>query len=274
MRVNDILSELERQVGPLAKQSEKAKIYLKKKNELKEYDINMFLLEMEHIQKEQKEVMQNHQIVSDDMAETTIAYEIIKNEYGVLEKQIKQIDESIETIRENLSQTVLKKQNVEHQIHILNEQIRTVEMTDEHLQSRLDAIFQDKKERLESKKEYEEKNQMLKVELSEMEGEKEATHIKLQELQKQIAEYHVQIENSQKELITLLNNNASIKARKQKFDTMLEQIQIRKAEVNQRLLARKTEEVQMLSFGSALCGRQGNQQRLLHQWRIYQVRLR
>ena len=34
VRVNDILSELERQVGPLEKQAEKARVYLKKKEEL------------------------------------------------------------------------------------------------------------------------------------------------------------------------------------------------------------------------------------------------
>ena len=45
IRVNDILSELEKQVGPLERQSEKAREYLKKKEELKTYDINMFLLE-------------------------------------------------------------------------------------------------------------------------------------------------------------------------------------------------------------------------------------
>ena len=44
-RVNDILSELEKQVGPLEKQSEVAKVYLRKKEELKTLDINVFLLE-------------------------------------------------------------------------------------------------------------------------------------------------------------------------------------------------------------------------------------
>ena len=53
VRVNDILAELERQVGPLERQSEKAKTYLKKKSELKDYDVNMFLLETERIEKEQ-----------------------------------------------------------------------------------------------------------------------------------------------------------------------------------------------------------------------------
>ncbi|MDY3818946.1 MAG: AAA family ATPase, partial [Lachnospiraceae bacterium] len=35
VRINDILAELERQIGPLERQAEKARIYLKKKEELK-----------------------------------------------------------------------------------------------------------------------------------------------------------------------------------------------------------------------------------------------
>ena len=45
VRVNDIMSELEKQIEPLEKQSEKARIYLKKREELKKLDINAFLLE-------------------------------------------------------------------------------------------------------------------------------------------------------------------------------------------------------------------------------------
>ena len=45
VRVNDILSELEKQTGPLEKQAEKARVYLKKKEELKTLDVNVFLLE-------------------------------------------------------------------------------------------------------------------------------------------------------------------------------------------------------------------------------------
>ena len=46
MRVNDILAELERQVGPLERQAEKAR-YLIKRKEVSNVDVNMFLLEME-----------------------------------------------------------------------------------------------------------------------------------------------------------------------------------------------------------------------------------
>lgn len=42
---NGILSELTKQLGPLEKQSETARIYLAKREELKELDVNLFLLD-------------------------------------------------------------------------------------------------------------------------------------------------------------------------------------------------------------------------------------
>ena len=46
-RVNDILKELEKQVGPLKEQSETARKYLAFKEELKKLDINAFLLDVD-----------------------------------------------------------------------------------------------------------------------------------------------------------------------------------------------------------------------------------
>ena len=45
LRVSDILSELEKQVGPLRRQSETAREYLRLKEELKLLDLNLFLME-------------------------------------------------------------------------------------------------------------------------------------------------------------------------------------------------------------------------------------
>ena len=242
VRVNDILAELERQVGPLERQSEKAKIYLNKKAELKEYDVNMFLLEMERIDHEEKDLREKHRIATDDMEETNTAYEKIKEEYESLEQAMVDMDEKVNSIRENMSQASVTKEKLDSQIQVLNEQIRASKMTDEHLQNRLFAIEKEEKERLESKQIYDEKKADLDEQLAAVEDRKTKAQNELESIQAKITECNAGIETGQKELIDLLNNNVHIKSRQQRYDTMLEQIQIRRAELSKRLLSRKTEE--------------------------------
>ena len=245
VRVNDILAELERQVGPLERQAEKARIYLKKKEELKTFDVNMFLLEMERIDRQLQEVKENYSIADRDYQEAKESYEQIKTEYEKLEQDMVAEDEKINAIRDEMSQSAVTKNKLESQIEILNEQIRSAEHTDEHMQSRLDAIDHEKEERISSGKTYEEEKAALDAQISEIEEKKKAAEEALQTLQTEIARCTEGMEKGKSELIELLNSKASIKARQQRFDTMEEQVNIRKAQLNQRLLARKTEEADL-----------------------------
>ncbi len=247
VRVNDILAELERQVGPLERQSEKAKIYLKKKEELKEYDVNMFLLETARIEKQQKDVEDKYHIADEELKEANTSYDKIKSEYERLEQGIAKMDEKVNSLRENLSNSSLTKEKLESQIHVLKEQIHTAEMTDEHMQSRLDAIEAEKQERFASRNEYDEKKKALDEQIAAIETKKAEAQEALAAIQAEIARCNAGIENGQNEIITLLNNKASIKARQQRFDTMLEQTNIRKAELTKRLLDRKTQEADLES---------------------------
>ena len=245
VRVNDILAELERQVGPLERQSEKAKTYLKKKSELKEYDVNMFLLESEQIRSQQKDVEDKFQIADAQLKESNADYEKIRTEYEQLGQSMAQMDEKINSIRENISNTSVMKEKLESQIQILTEQIHTAEMTDEHLQSRLDAIDQEKAQRSEQSATYIAEKEKLDEQLLETQNKQNEAQEKLTAVQQEIARCNQGIENGQKELYELLNNKAGIQSKQQRFDTMLEQINIRKAELGKRLLDRKTQEADL-----------------------------
>ena len=245
VRVNDILAELERQVGPLERQSEKAKTYLKKKSELKEYDVNMFLLESEQIRSQQKDVEDKFQIADAQLKESNADYEKIRTEYEQLGQSMAQMDEKINSIRENISNTSVMKGKLESQIQILTEQIHTAEMTDEHLQSRLDAIDQEKAQRSEQSATYIAEKEKLDEQLLEVQNRQNEAQEKLTAVQQEIARCNQGIENGQKELYELLNNKAGIQSKQQRFDTMLEQINIRKAELGKRLLDRKTQEADL-----------------------------
>ncbi len=245
VRVNDILAELERQVGPLEKQSEKAKTYLKKKEELREYDVNLFLMESERIANEQKEVEEKFHITDAELKESNGAYEKIKEEYEQLGQSMAEMDEKINSIRENISNTSVMKEKLESQIRILTEQIHAAEMTDEHLTGRLNAIDAEKKERLEFRASYDAQMEQFHTQLADITTRQEEAQKRLSLVQKEIARCNTGIEDGQKELYELLNRRADIQSRQQRFDTMLEQINIRKAELGKRLLDRKTQEADL-----------------------------
>ncbi len=242
VRVNDILAELERQVGPLEKQSQKARTFLKKKEELKSYDVNMFLLETERISGAQKEVEEKYKIADEELSETNEIYQKIKSEYEKLEEDMKDMDQKIESIRENINSSSSTRQKLESQIQILKEQIHTAETTDEHLQSRLDSIDKDKNDRLESKKDYDNQKESLDEKLLIINQKSREANDKLAKIQAEIAKCNEGIEKGQNERIELLQARASIQSKQQRFDTMIEQINIRKAELTKRLLDRKTRE--------------------------------
>ena len=242
VRVNDILSELERQVGPLEKQAEKARVYLKKKEELKTYDVNMFLMEMTRIDGQLHEVGEKCGIAEAQLHESKDSYEQVKTEYERMESEIEQLEQAIGEVRENLNGSTVLKGKLEGQINVLKEQIHTAEMTDEHLKDRLDSIEKDTQDRLAQKDVYGREREELLEALAGISERKQAAEKELDELRNGMKECSDGIERGKSEIIELLNNKASVKARKQRFDTMAEQINIRKAKLTQRLLARKTEE--------------------------------
>lgn len=81
IRINDILAELEKQVGPLARQSDKAKEYLRLKEYLKKYEVNLFLLEESSTKGELTEVTGNLDIVNEELEKAGNRLEEIKSVY-------------------------------------------------------------------------------------------------------------------------------------------------------------------------------------------------
>ena len=127
VRVNDILAELTRQVGPLERQAEHAKVYLKKKEELKECDQNLFLLEMERMDTELKGLEEKCGITEHQQAEIRQKFEGIKSRYEELEKQVAQADEQIGELQQSMNDTGVSKEKLEGQINVLREQIHTAQ---------------------------------------------------------------------------------------------------------------------------------------------------
>ena len=242
VRVNDILSELEKQVGPLEKQSEVAKVYLRKKEELKSLDINVFLLENKRLREQLASAEEKYNLASTELGETGEKYEGIKEEYERIQQEIESLDVAIEATREQLTDTGLMRGKLEGEINVLKEQINSAHGSENHLNNRKAALEeeiagkeQEKQDILTDKKDTDTQVQEIAEAAAKAKADLEA-------IQNKITELNNNIEAGKNTIIGELNQRATIKSKMGRFDTMMEQINIRKAELNSRLLRAKSDE--------------------------------
>ncbi len=243
LRVGDILSELEKQIGPLEKQSETAKIFLKKKEELKALDVNMFLLENKRIREQLQSVEEKYSIANGDLQETTEKYEGIKAEYEQIQSRMEILDEPIESARAKLTDTELLRGKLEGEINVLKEQINSAKGNEGHLENRLQTLRGEINAKNIDKEAILKDKEEIDGQLAKVEKARDEARSLLNLVQNKIEELNNNIESGKNTIIDALNSRATIKSKIGRFDTMMEQVNIRKAELNSRLLRAKSDEV-------------------------------
>ncbi|MCI8410309.1 MAG: chromosome segregation protein SMC [Lachnospiraceae bacterium] len=241
-RIEDILSELEKQVEPLKKQSETAKEYLHLRDELKKIDVNMFLSEYEILHKDITEVEGNLEIVSSDLEINQKKFQETKEEYERMEQQLEQRNLVLEQNRNQIGEKKIKKEQLEGEVKVCKEQILSVKQNEEHYKERLESISKDMKKKQEEKNKYIEEESGLFQGIQNMEQRKSDMENQLETCRQEIESIGAKIDECNHEIINSLNKNSNIKAKLEKYSTMLEQSNVKKAELTQKILKSKTEE--------------------------------
>ena len=242
VRVTDILSELTKQLGPLEKQSETARIYLAKREELKELDVNLFLLDHQRTGELLKELEEKLEQAQRELNEAQAAYDQTKIEYDRLEQELEDLNHRLDTLKEEQQQNALLKQQYEGQVQILEEQISSGKQNSEHYQNRLTALGEDLDRRTQEKEKLAEDKLELQSRLKEIRASLSKETEALENIVSNVEECTQAVEDGKNEIIEILNSRATTKGKVQRFDAMLEQLNIRKAEISQRILRLKSEE--------------------------------
>ena len=244
VRVTDILSELEKQVEPLEKQSEKAKVYLRKKEELKELDVNVFLLENKRLTEQLEEIDDKYRIAQEDYNSTTQQYDKIRTEYDEIQVHIEELDRELELTRNALTDASVTRGRLEGEINVLKEQIRGAQGNEQHFRERIKTIQAQIVEREDERAKILDGKAVLDGKVAALEQERSEAKGVLLEVQSHIEELNEKIEEDKNQIIAMLNERANIKSRMGSFDTMMEQLRIRKAELNSRLLRVRSDEAE------------------------------
>jgi chromosome segregation protein len=112
LRINDIISEIEKRIDPLRKQKEDAEIYLRLKEELKSYELNLLSREYEK-NNELLNTLQNHLISKQSELETNKKkLESNKLEFEQIIDELKDIEDeknNLEEIQDQMNSDYLEK---------------------------------------------------------------------------------------------------------------------------------------------------------------------
>lgn len=242
-RVNDILSELEKQVGPLEKQSEVARKYLLFKEELKNLDVNVFLMDSDRIKAAEKEHQDKLDIVSSRTEELNEQYEVIKTEYDRIDQELEQYNSKIDLAKTQETELKVAVERAEGEVKVLNQKIDSVKLTDTHIAEQIRRVQEALNKQKEELRTYQEKKAALDEKLDSADDVVEEAKEHSQEIQDEIARLEAEIEKNKADIIEFMNENSSMKGKVARYDTLLENINYRKTQINQRYVQFKSDEM-------------------------------
>ena len=235
LRVCDVISELEHQIKPLEKQSEVTRKYLKLRDELKEYDINMFLLETKDIKTKTSSLNEKIGITNNNLNESNLKLEETKTEYEKLGEFLEELNIKIEFIKNKITQNQLLKEKFEGEINVLNEQINTAKITDKHINEKVEALNKSINENKDELAEFETQKEELSQNILKALEVQEEDDKKLAEISKEISALSEEAENYKSKIINLFGEKSNLKSKTQRYDTMLEHINTRKEELKEKI---------------------------------------
>ena len=242
VRVDDILAEKEKRIEPLGKQSKTAREYLSKKEELKRLDVNLFLIESGRTGDVLRELSGKLSIANEDLNENRGKYESLKGEYSEVEERIKTLDGQIEEKRKQLTEGELKKERLKSQITLNEQAIKSAETSREHYIEQKESLSERLDRQIKEKEQLDLAKAEIDTALKELTVTRDEAKKELGGVQARIEELNGIIEKNQSAIMQMLNERATIKADITKYDTMLEQAKIQRAQVQSRLLRAKSEE--------------------------------
>ncbi|SCY55364.1 condensin subunit Smc [Lachnospiraceae bacterium XBB2008] len=243
IRIKDILAELEKQLAPLEKQAEKARIYLKKKEALKTLDVNVFLLENVSVNNDLKATLEKLANAQKDLEDTRTRYDQAMKEFEEVDETINTLNDEIETVRAAITDNSVTRTKLENQIELFKEQIKSAEGSEEHFNKRIADINAVIAEREKEKEKVLADKAGVDEKLKALTEMRDKVNDELTKVQQEITDLNDTIEENKNLIIESLDHKATIKSQLGRFDTMIEQINIQKADVNAKLLRFESEDM-------------------------------
>ena len=231
LRVDDIISELEVQVEPLEKQSEKAREYLRLKERLKQAEMTAFCRDAARIAKETEMLLQAEETAAEQLAESLAKSNLEKAQAAFFREKNEELDALLQQQNDKMTELRAELEKTEGEIRLREEQ----RANDEANRSRIAGEMAEKaKKQTENEAEQElcrSKMAGLKLEMDARQEELDALQEEYASLSTVLSQDETKVESFKDEIFEQIRIGTEAKGEISKREAMQEQFLARKAQL-------------------------------------------
>ena len=241
IRISDILTELERQVTPLQKQSLTAKEFLRLREELKRHEANNFIFESTKLREKLEELEENEVILNEELENVNFESDSILEKYNQVVIIIEELENELNKKKDSLTQNNRKLGELVGEVKLLNEKLSNDNQATLNANKRVENIDKDIAIKNENEKKYDLEKLSLNKELTAINAKLEVLTKEVEKADENISESERKLENCKSEMMNSISEKSNLKTEEQRLSTLVEQMQIRQSEVYARILQSKAD---------------------------------
>ena len=239
LRINDIISEIENNIGSLKNQSEKAKKYLSLRDELKNIEVGLFLYNIEDFKKQTEEIIQNIDLFETQKVKEDEVLNRLQAEKEELKISIDTLIEEIERVQNLGFEGNQKKEQFNSEIGIATERISNNTENYERYAIEIEELENRNKDLEDEKNLKQEKKKNLYSNKEKFENELKEKEAELEKYSKTLSDKEIEIESKKKIVQDNVDNRyeiiAEINTEKANFDNFIKRENQLKSEIQETI---------------------------------------
>lgn len=200
LRINDILTEIEGQIGPLKIQSDKAKKFLSLREELKSIEVGLFVYNIGVYKEKLEQIVKDLEIFTTQENDENGKLENAQSQKDILKARLDELSIEIENMQNIGFESKTKIEQINSQISISKERISNNNINIERLNSEIEELKQKIAEFGEEKESKELKKDNLFKNKEKFENELKEKEAELARLSEKLSEKELEIEDKKKKI--------------------------------------------------------------------------
>lgn len=239
LRINDIISEIENNIGPLKIQSEKAKKFLDLRENLKTIEVGLFLYNIENYKKQTQEILENIDIFETQKVKEEEDLNTIQLEKENLRTLVESLIEKIEKTQNLGFEGNRRKEQYNSEIAIFSEKISNNKENYERYAGEIEDLENRNKELEEEKNQKIQKRDNLFNNKEKFETELKEKEEELSKYSKTLSNKELEIEEKKKIVQENTDNKyqiiSNINTEKANFDNLNKRENLLKSEIQENI---------------------------------------